>query len=182
MSKNFDDRFAHGDVTGIYDVKHGNKVLVKYRYDIQTLSAAEHERRQNEIDTANRRSAVRSTIFSAVSVVGRIILILFIGIPVIQFLFTDDVTIFNLETILSMLQNAPVIEMSWLSNVTHNFDIPYIVGSWTILDGLRVFLNYVVDFLNLVLDSVIFLGWIGTGVLNSVIFITYFVSIAVGGV
>lgn len=169
--RNFDDRFAERDEeTDVFFRGHVRSVP-----DLKTV---ERERVQNEKDIR----ALRSERFSVFSVVARLVLILIIGFPVIQFLFTGDVTIFNIETIFSMLENAPVIDMSWLSNVTHNFDIPYIVGSWTILDGLRVFLNYIVDFLNLVLDSFIFIGWIGTGVLNGVIFITYFVSIAVGGV
>lgn len=120
--------------------------------------------------------------FHIFSAVVRIVLILVFGFPVIQFLFTGDVTIFNLETILSMLENAPLIDMSWLSSVTHYADIPQIVGDWLFLDGLREAMNYIINFLNILLDSVIFLGWIGAGVLNGVIFITYFVSISVGGV
>lgn len=103
----------------------------------------------------------------------RIILLFVIGIPCIQFLFIDHVTLFNLDSILSMLSGAPLIDLSWISDIG-SIGIPMITTEWTGFEWLRSFLNTLIDTINFQFQAISFIAWIGAGLVNCVLFIAHF--------
>lgn len=99
--------------------------------------------------------------------IGKILLLIIVGIPVVQFLFNNSVNIFDLNSILHLFENAPSIDMSWFSKLVNN-GIPGLDEEWAILDGFRIFLSYLVD-------SVLFVAWLVTGLINCITFFSYFI-------
>lgn len=101
------------------------------------------------------------------SFVGKIILLIVIGFPVIQFLFNGNANTVNLQSLMQIFQSAPTIDMSWFSKLTTG-GIPGLDQPWELFDGLRVFLSYISE-------GVLFLAWLVTGVVNCITFISHFI-------
>ena len=103
----------------------------------------------------------------------RIILLFVIGIPCIQFLFIDDVTLFSLDSILNMLSNAPLIDLSWISDIS-TIGVPTIDSVWNGFDWLRSFFNTLIEVFNFQFQAISFIAWIGAGLVNCILFIAHF--------
>lgn len=103
----------------------------------------------------------------------RIILMFVIGIPCIQFLFIDDVTLFSLDSILNMLSGAPLIDLSWISDIG-SIGIPLIETEWTGFEWLRSFFNTLIETFNFQFQAISFIAWIGAGLVNCILFIAHF--------
>ena len=132
--------------------------------------------------TRASRSERKDFAISVTSTVASIVLFLCFGIPVIQVLFGGDVTVFSLESIINLLQGAPSIPMDWISSAFETVSIPFIAETNSFIDPLIVSINVIIHVLNLVLDFLVFVGWIGAGAINCLTFISYFAITMVGGV
>ena len=101
------------------------------------------------------------------SFVVKILLLIVIGFPIIQFLFNGNANTVNLQSLMQILQSAPTIDMSWFSKLTTG-GIPGLNEPWELFDGFRVFFSYISE-------GVLFFAWLVTGVVNCITFISYFV-------
>ena len=132
--------------------------------------------------TRASRAERKDFAISVTSTVASIVLFLCFGIPVIQVLFGGDVTVFSLESIINLLQGAPSIPMDWLNAAFETVSIPFIAETNSFIDPLIVSINVIIHVLNLVLDFLVFVGWIGAGAINGITFISYFAMTMAGGV
>lgn len=100
------------------------------------------------------------------------IILVLIGIPIIRYLFTGIDNVYDLNVVFNTISNAPTIPTDWFFELNRD-GIPGLDSSWGAFDFLRYFIIYQ-------LDQYLFIGWIGAGILNSVLYISYFIMFIFG--
>lgn len=98
-------------------------------------------------------------------IVLRLFLIIILFVPIFRFLTTGDTTFVNVDNILNILQNAPVVDTAILIDNLQTIDIelPEILG----------FLNPIIGFLKQLISL---LGYIVFSLYNCSVYVFYLVS------
>lgn len=113
---------------------------------------------------------------SLISSFGKLVLAVFIAIPVMQFVFSGNTTFVDIDSYLRLFSRSPTISLDWIDEVfVVNVDI--LGYDWSILEPLRVFF---IGLLNMFADVFKMLSYLTVGVLNALSFIFYFIGYIFG--
>ena len=113
---------------------------------------------------------------SLISSFGKLALAVFLAIPILQYVFTDNTTFIDVDSFLRLFSQAPTISLDFINEV---FAVdPDILGSdWSFFEPLRVFF---LGLLMMLADYFKMSSYLTVGVLNALSFIFYFIGYIFG--
>lgn len=139
----------------IHSVKNGNTTVVT------TTTNAEDMRRE---ERRNARERTRSQVQVVDSIFSFVLFILCLAL--FARLLSGEQSLPTLESFLSMLGNAPIIDNEFFFGLKGALTIG---GDWGIIDGLRVFINALGSLTSFAL-------WVLLGLFNVLTFALYFIG------